>query len=294
MADDRDDEIARFHAIYWESWDHNGRKSASSMEGSMGIPKHEEPTPAPEDGMPERRNTRRKWMALRMTGVAAVLAVGAFLVAQTHDARRESLPEPKPLRTASEMVPATATSGGPAPASAAPAVSESSLASSPGATAESETGQTDTGGVRAPKKRSANDVREEINKARARAKADGIELQRPLTAKGKSEMTDGSYSQWNESTKNGSVRVTTAGHDLTDSSDLLPAGDGGKPVGDGVKCTNRVRFSQDAAPTTRPTLLVCWRTSSKRSVVTMMATPNGEPSAAANVSIINREWAKLH
>jgi hypothetical protein len=259
----------------------------------MGNPEHPEPTPEREDLTPERRTTRTRRTLVVATGAATVLAGGTFLVAQTRDASQESLPGPQSLavasETAGETAPTPVTSEGSIPSTA----SEPTRASSPAEIGESKAGGSGTGDNPAPKERSAKEVREEIDKARAKAKADGFDIQRPLKAKSGSTKAEEAVSQWTESIKNGTVRVTTARHDLTDSSALLPAGNRGKSVGDGVKCTNKVRFTQDAPATERPTLLVCWRTSSKRSVVTMMATPQGVPSAAPNISIINREWAKL-
>ncbi len=146
------------------------------------------------------------------------------------------------------------------------------------------------------KKQSAAEIRKEIEEARAKAAADGFALQRPPkedSKRGSAAEAAASINEWTEKVKNGSVRVTTAHRDLTGESALLIAGDRGKSVGGDVNCTNKVRFSQDAPAMERPTMLLCWRTSSDRSVVTMMATPDGEPSAGASVSIINREWAKL-
>lgn len=256
----------------------------------MGYPDDLEPTPERGDSTPERSIARRRRTIAGVTGAAALLAAGGvLLVTQTRDSQQESLPEPPPLAAAGETAPEAPVPEGSA---SADAVTPSTAASA--APASSPASTSGPGKEPAAKKRSEKEVREEIDKARAQAKADGVELQRPLQAKGgAAAKADEAVTQRTESIKDGSVRVTTARHDLTDSAALLIAGDGGKSVGDGVKCTNRVRFSQDTPATERPTLLVCWRTSANRSVVTMMATPRGIPSADANVSIINREWAKL-
>lgn len=258
----------------------------------MGNPEHPEPTPERGGLTPERRTTRRRRALLGATGAAAVLASGAFLVAQTRDGRQESLPEPPLMAAASETTPAPAISDGSTPARAAvpSTMSTPTRTSSPAASEENEADEN-----HAAKKQSAKEVREEIDKARAKAKADGFPLQRPPEAKGAGRKVDESaVKQWTEPIKNGTVRVTTARQDLTGGSALLLAGDRGKPVGGGVNCTDKVRFTRDAPAAEQPTLLLCWRTSSARSVVTMMATPEGKPSTDANISIINREWAKLH
>lgn len=269
----------------------------------MASPENPERTPEREDRSPEQRGTSRRRTVVGVTGGAAVLlAGGALLVAQTRDTRPASLPEPPsgassvaaaPAAGAPAPAPATASrpaaSPAPAPASPAPA----SPATSPASTGEHATGGDAASGKHAAK--SGEETRKEIDQARAKAKADGFALQRPPEAEGAAKMVDESaVKQWTEPIKNGTVRVTTARQDLTGASALLLAGDQGKPVGGGVSCTNKIRFTRDAPPTTQPTVLLCWRTSSTRSVVTMMAKPGGVPSADANVSIINREWAKLH
>ncbi|GAA2703949.1 hypothetical protein [Actinoplanes palleronii] len=274
----------------------------------MGNPIHQEPTPERGDLTPELRHTRRRRTLIGVTGAATVLAGGAFLALQTRGTQQESLPEPPPMAaatgtapvpstpevSASASRPVSAAASGSAPASVAASTDKGSAAGS-AADEKPAKKSSDDGHENQVTKKSAKEIRKEIEEARAKAEADGFDLQRPPKAKGESAAKAGdAIKEWTEPTDNGSVRVTTARHDLTDSSTLLLAGDRGKSVGAGVNCTNKVRFTRDAPVTERPTLLMCWKTSSSRSVVTMMAAPDGKPSADDNISIIDREWAKLH
>jgi hypothetical protein len=131
-------------------------------------------------------------------------------------------------------------------------------------------------------------IRKEIRAARAKAAADGVPLRRPLEQK----TSTGAISQRTEKIADGTIRITTARHDLTGQGPLAIAADEGTKIGD-ARCTNKIRFSTGAPAQERPTLLLCWRTSAKRSVVTMIATPGGKPAAATSVGVIDREWAKL-
>jgi hypothetical protein len=41
-------------------------------------------------------------------------------------------------------------------------------------------------------------------------------------------------------------------------------------------------------------MLVCWRTSARRSVVTVAVAEQGRPSSGDSVAVIQREWARLN
>ncbi|MDY7090472.1 MAG: hypothetical protein SYR96_35960 [Actinomycetota bacterium] len=95
-----------------------------------------------------------------------------------------------------------------------------------------------------------------------------------------------------ETTSEGTIRITTAKGDLTGKQDQLMAADEGRPVGK-ARCTQRLRFSEAAPPREISTVLLCWRTSDERSVVTLAVSREGKPSAAASTEVISREWTRL-
>ena len=90
----------------------------------------------------------------------------------------------------------------------------------------------------------------------------------------------------------GTLRVITAQHDLTGQRELLWAADDGKPVGS-AHCTQNFHFSNDGKAKVRPTMLLCWRTSAGKSVVTVAVVRTGRPSTAASVGVIDRRWAEM-
>jgi hypothetical protein len=131
-------------------------------------------------------------------------------------------------------------------------------------------------------------VKKEVQDAREKAEKDGVSLQRPLSAKGGSVQD---LSTRTEKTGEGTIRITTAKGDLTGQQDQLMAADGGTPVGQ-ARCTQRLHFS-NAGARKIPTILLCWRTSASRSVVTLAVSRNGKPSEDASTAVIDREWARL-
>jgi hypothetical protein len=235
-----------------------------------------------EENMVDQTAMRRRRTVVLATAAAAALAGGAFVTVQMHDTKPESLPEPPPTPIAAvtptesastattDSVPTAVTT----PPKSEPTPSAKETTATPAATHTTKT---------------SAKVQQEIKKAQAKAAADGYPVQRPVEAKADTSAVD----QWTEPIKNGTVRITTAHRDLTGDATLAVAGDRGKSVGSGVSCTDKVRFSRDAPATEHKTLLLCWKTSATRSVVTMMATPSGQPSAAASVALISKEWAKL-
>ncbi|WP_127542579.1 hypothetical protein [Actinoplanes sp. OR16] len=257
-----------------------------------------------------------------MSGAAVIVAGGAALAfTQSTNSDQQSLHEP-PAPATLASVAASATASEPA----APSIAGSSTAStSTTADPATGTGATGTGAAttgadatkadatdadgnadpgdtagagRSETKRNSGDTEtytsekaeKEIREARRKAAEDGVELHRPLKAKVAAE---GPVTEQTKTIKGTTVRVTSARHDLTGTQRLLIAGDEGWGVGNGIHCTNRIRFSQNVPATERPTVLLCWRTSSDRSVITMATDPQGKPSTATSVDLIKDEWAKL-
>ncbi|BEL12327.1 hypothetical protein Q0Z83_105180 [Actinoplanes sichuanensis] len=139
--------------------------------------------------------------------------------------------------------------------------------------------------------RPKEEVDKEIADTRASAAADGHPLTRPVEAR--PGAIQGEIDDRVEQIENGTVRITTARFDLTGHPPALVAGDRGKAVGGGVRCTDTVRFAQGQPAIKRPTVLLCWRFSKTRSLVTMMATPKSEPTLSQSMEIFRREWKKL-
>jgi len=134
----------------------------------------------------------------------------------------------------------------------------------------------------------------EVRAAVAAARADGAAHSRPIlhAVAPPAGAATGPVRERNEKTAQGTIRVVSARYDLTGQRELGLAGDDGDPVGS-ARCTQRVKFSAEAAAQVKPSLLLCWRTSAGRSVVTLAAVPGGHPSSARSVAAIDKEWAAL-
>jgi len=271
---------------------------------------HHEDEPAGRRVLPvqlARRSRRRRLAAIGTGGVAVMLAGGAYFATRNDDSA-ESLPETTVM---APLDPTASLQHTPDPAVSTPTTSQNPTVSTPATSRTSATAEAGGSGDRAeptgrtqalaapqtrqeedpePPERDPAAVRREIEEARKKAAADGVRLQRPL--KPQAAAAAGPVNERTERTADGSIRVISAEHDLSGQRELRLV-DGGKPVGNGVSCTNRMRFAQGAPATARPTVLVCWRVSAKRSVVTMAVTPEGMPSTAASVELIDKEWAGL-
>ncbi|MEU4557987.1 hypothetical protein AB0F72_06340 [Actinoplanes sp. NPDC023936] len=219
---------------------------------------------------PERRNRRRKQAIVGITGAAAVLAGAGFLVLQLNSAEQPSLPEPAALAPLTDSAPASAP-------------------------AEQESSEADPSETRTPKKTTKPADAVEISPAPSPSPS-ATEAEASAAAKDRlkaATVTAGPVSERTELLKNGTIRIVSAPRDLTGERDLQLAADRGKPAGQGVTCTTTVRITGGVPESARPTMLLCWRTSEERSVVTMAVVPSGEPPTASSVEIIGREWAKL-
>jgi hypothetical protein len=89
------------------------------------------------------------------------------------------------------------------------------------------------------------------------------------------------------------IRIVSARHDLTGRGALLWAADAGRPVGD-ARCTQNFRIGGGAVRETRPGLLLCWRVSPVKSVVTVASSPTGSPVAATSARVIERVWRRMN
>lgn len=226
-----------------------------------------------------RQKKRRAQLTVGAVGAAAVLGAGAYLVtAQTAD--RDDNTAARDTGVAAPM----ATAG-----SITEPAEPSVIASAFSSTSASPSTRPST--ARAAEKVDPK-VRREIDEARARAAEDGFPLKRPVTAAPGIKAATGPVNERTEKTPEGSVRVVSARFDLTGQRELLLVADKGFAVGT-ARCTQQVRFSSGEEPRERPSMLLCWRTSDSRSVVTMAVASEGKPSTDVSIAVIDKEWAKL-
>jgi hypothetical protein len=235
-----------------------------------------EPEGERSDYQPRARSSgRRRKAVIGVTGLAAVLGVGAFVIT-------DRLSEPSSTRDVAAISaprPAAATSPAPSPTSPAPTPSPSA---SPSATSAAAT-------VAEPDP----EVSREIIAARSRAAADGVPLLRGLTSKALDSVSDVRVtSSGSPQAVGGTLKVVSARGDLTGYQELAWVGDDGEAVGD-ARCSQQFRLSNDVKATKRPTLLICWHTSAAKSVYTVALSLKSPPSKRASVAAIDQAWAQL-
>jgi hypothetical protein len=224
--------------------------------------------------------SRRKRILIGSAGAAVVLAGGAaFAAAQMGSSDSESLKEPPvaaPVVTTAET----------------PAVSLSESAS---AVALSSASASASAGAATPAPASTTTPAAASVKKDEAAAEDGVSAQRAPGADSaaKGAAAKGAVERRTEALGSGTVQVESARHDLSKEGLALLAAGKGESAGGGVECTSKVRFAAGADAAEKPNLLLCWRTSDSRSVVTMAVAPKGKPSTAESAEIISKEWAKL-
>jgi len=231
-----------------------------------------------------REQGRKRRVAVAgVVALAALLGGGAYLVtAQIADRNRHTEagdPLAPPITPASGGIDSGAERTVPATASPKPTIStknavKQSLSPSP-----------------SPIPTGSMSVDEQIRAAQEKAAREGYPVQRALTP-APGVVAAEAVEERTEETPTGTLRIVTARSDLTGQRELLWAADKGKRHGD-ITCTQNFKFGNNNKPTIRPNMLLCWATSAKKSVVTVLVDRGGKPSTAESAEVISREWARL-
>lgn len=248
----------------------------------MANPEHESGT---EDGVyasaavtaADRRSRRRRQAAAGILGLA-VLGGGTYLVTQQLGSDHDTIaPQPDAL------APLAATTGATTATPAATATSK------PAATKKAAATPTPT-----PAKTLS--AEERVKKARAAAAKAGFPVQRPLQPANEAAAAGATapvtVTNSGSLAKGGTLRVVSSRSDLTGLREHAWAADKGRRVGDAT-CTDNFHFSNDSKAQVRPTMLLCWRTSAQRSVLTVAVTKSGRPASATSIAALDKEWTKL-
>ncbi|MGK5678064.1 hypothetical protein [Actinoplanes sp. URMC 104] len=210
--------------------------------------------------MRERRNQRRKQLGVGLAGLAAIAGAGAFVAqSQLVDlARTTSTREPYAL-------------GPPALLSPSPSVS----------------------GARS---RAVTPVPGRLLRSAARQETSPTPTPSPSPSTSASAspgvVAAALVKRHSETTRQATIRVTSARFDLTGQPELAVVGDDGWVMGR-ARCTKTLRSAPGQPPKAVPSMLVCWRTSPSRSVVTVAVAAKGRPSAGESVAALEREWERL-
>ncbi|BCY13910.1 hypothetical protein [Actinoplanes sp. L3-i22] len=209
-----------------------------------------------------QRPRRRRTVMIAATGAIALLGATAYLTGHGSSEQDSGLPQPAVLAPAEPTTAATAAS------SAAPTGVASSASSAPAAEpAESETTA-----------RSHTGRAEAKTEHRKSGKAENAETDRPVrTTQEKVGTSD--------------VSVVAADYDLTGLGQLRWAGDRGGNTGNAL-CTQKFKFDPAKAAETKSDMVMCWRTSSKKSVVALAFGQHGShPSAELIAGVVDDHWS---
>ncbi len=235
----------------------------------------------PESGT-MRGSRQRKQVVVSAAGLVVILGVGAVVLQQAHDDGNQAAQDGA-APAASSSTPSAADRIGLSPAplgSHLPTASPTAKAEivSPRAT---------------PRSLTTSGIITSLRAQASRAAKDGSQVRRPRT--GPFRVAD----QDLHTTESGSLaemgwtmKVVSARQDLTGQRELLYVADPGEVVGD-ARCTQKVTASPDVPPQVRPTLLLCWRLSAKKSVYTVLIDMKKRPSRQKSVAAIDEAWSNL-
>jgi hypothetical protein len=232
--------------------------------------KHNHPD-GERDPRPRRRLSRRR-LAVGTAGLAVLLGTGAYLVTdrlvnETEQTTAQDMTVIAPAATAAP------TSSGMSPDAPIP---EPSAAPTPQASGAPLSDETVT----------------EILKARKKMEKEGVEVKRPLKKGGAAQAANVEATTEGSLSTGGIVRMVTAKEDLTGQRELAWVSGGITKYRD-VPCSQTVRFSPDSPPEKKDNLLICWRTSAAKSVISIVVDPDGKPSRAKAVDALEKEWRSM-
>lgn len=138
------------------------------------------------------------------------------------------------------------------------------------------------------------DAAERVADARAAAAKDGVPVKRPLPQPTVPEIPDDEVTVRESGSvrkDKATMRLVSARGDLSGQRELGWVADRGEKYGDAL-CSQTITLS-NMPPERKPTLLICWRTSAKKSVYTVMVSLDGRPSRPKSVAAIDAEWKRL-
>ncbi|GAA2638303.1 hypothetical protein [Paractinoplanes durhamensis] len=229
------------------------------------------------EAVPDRGSRRRKQVAAAVAGLALLGAGSYAITAQVMDrnktttAQKAGVVEPAPEVGSADSV-----------TTASPSSSTKAKA------------KTKADSVLAPAVSESGTVDERIKAAREYAAKHGSPVQHALTAAPNAAAPVGQVTVTNHGTfkEGGTTRVISARYDLTGQREMLWVADDGKKVGD-AECTQKFRFSNESKGAERPTMVMCWRTSAKKSVIVVSVDAKGKPDASKSVATLNKRWAEM-
>ncbi|MDI6101619.1 hypothetical protein QLQ12_23645 [Actinoplanes sp. NEAU-A12] len=135
-------------------------------------------------------------------------------------------------------------------------------------------------------------VVEGIKEARRKMAEDGVKRMPALPQKAIPPDADFQRTTKGSLKEGGILRLLTARSDLTGQQELAGVA-GGVTKYRNVPCSQTFKFSTNPAPRKRPNLLMCWRTTPKKSVVAIVVDPGGNPSREKAVRALEKKWRAM-
>jgi hypothetical protein len=87
------------------------------------------------------------------------------------------------------------------------------------------------------------------------------------------------------------MRIVSSKQDLSGYGELAWVADEGEPYGK-ADCSRMIQMSE-APPKEKPTLLICWRLTPKKSVYAIAVNLKQNPTARDTVAALEKEWARM-
>jgi hypothetical protein len=233
-----------------------------------------------------RRAQRRKKLAVGVAGLAAILAGGGYAVSVYQAARDSTI-----IGGDTGALGPPAAVSPPAAGSPSAAVSPSAVTPVPSASSSpsSRPPSTRLSAARQLSRPSPTPTPSPLADEQAAGAQVSRLLPAPANASGGPAAAGRSAVVANETGADESaIRIVSGRHDLRTK---LWAADAGVQVGD-ARCTQNLRIDGRAAQV-RPRMLLCWRVSVAKSVVTVATNATGKPSTATSVRVIERVWQQL-
>jgi hypothetical protein len=230
-----------------------------------------------EDGVnqpttdPVRRRNRQ--LVISVVVLAAVLSTGAYFVTDRLTGKDTGPAE------VGALAPVVVASGSTGPTSVGPTSGRPSASASVAVSAPASVAPI------------TPELRKQIEAVRRQMAEDGVRVKRPLP--GASQEVAGLRTTTQGSLNSGGiVRMVTARGDLAGQRELAWVAGGTKKYR-GVPCSQTVRFSEGAVPQRKANLLICWRTSAKKSVISIVVDPDGRPSREKAVDALEAKWRSM-
>jgi hypothetical protein len=220
-----------------------------------------------------RRVGRRGRTVLGIAGLASVLGAGAFLASGQQDRTQTAENSAATTRTAAHQSLAAADGIAGAPSAAAGRMGPVQ----PGA-----------GASESPKS-----VTERLDDARGANERLGTTVRRPraetVTNVDASKVRRVEKGTLKDDRR--TMRIVSSRQDLTDYAELGWIGDEGVPYGS-ARCSRTIQIS-DKPAAEKPTLMICWRTTPKKSVYTIAVDLKKNPTAQDGAAALEKEWKRM-